>query len=113
MTQLGGSVNELKNDGLQMLSAGSWMNGLSKNKRSLLGSHTASSDHHKVILDLSVVNESSHRVDVLFGQIELGGGVGGVSSLSDSVDLLIHFGSLMVTELTASSDGPLNSGWMP
>lgn len=96
-----------------MLSAGSWVNCLSQNQRSLLGSNATSSDHDVVILNLSIMNKSSHWVDVLLGKIELGGGIGGVRSLSDSVDLLVHLGSLMVTELTASGNGPLDSGWVP
>lgn len=33
--------------------------------------------------------------------------------LTDSVDLLSWFGSVVITELTSSSDGPSGSFWMP
>lgn len=113
MSHLGRGVDELEDDWLEVLSAGSWVDGLSENEGSLLGSDTASLDHDEVVLDESVVHEASHGVDALLGEVELGGGVGGVSSLSDSVDLLVHLGSLMVTQLTASGDGPLDSGGVP
>lgn len=68
------------------------------------------------MVDDTVVGETSERGDVLFDSIGLGGGVvldtsDGASS--NSVDLLVEFSSVMVAELTGSSDGPLNGRWMP
>lgn len=62
------------------------------------------------------MGETSHRCNVLFGNISLGGSVvlGSSSfSLSDSVNFLVKFGSVEVTFLTSSGDSPGDSGWMP
>lgn len=89
------------------------MDGLSENQRSFLGTYTASSNHNVVVLYFSVVDKSSHWVDIFLGQIELCGGVGGIASLSYSVDFFVHLCSLVITELTASGNGPLDSAWVP
>jgi len=45
--------------------------------------------------------------------IEIGGGVALVSSLSNTVDLVVDRGTMMVTHLTSTADSPLDVGWMP
>ena len=48
---------------------------LAQGQYPLLGSDAASLDHDKVLLNHSVVRESTHGVDVLVGGIVLGRGV--------------------------------------
>lgn len=43
--------------------------GLSKGEDSLLGSGNTSLEDEEVVLDETVVRESSHRVDVLLGDV--------------------------------------------
>ena len=58
-----------------------------------------------------------HWVDVLLSDIVLGGGVvlsfGSQAGFSDTEDLLVDFGTVMVTLLTGTSNGELNAGRMP
>ena len=80
---------------------------LSQQHKSLLGANTAALDQQEIISHHTVVGETSQRGDVLFSEIGLSGGVvlgSGSFSLSDSVDLLVDFGSVEVTFLTGSGD---------
>merc|ERR1711976_1015946 len=67
---------------------------------SLSDAHAGSLDHDKVVLDFTVVWEATNWIDGFFGQISLGGTV-------------VEIDSVVVTFLTASSNGVGNSGWMP
>ena len=93
---------------------------LSKSKNTLLRSNTTSLDHDEILFDLSVVRESTHWVDGFVCQIVFGGGVVfdqlsilGVESITDVIDLLVDLGTVMVSLLTCTSDGELDSGRMP
>jgi hypothetical protein len=59
------------------------------------------------------MGETTEGSDGLIGKISSGGSRFGVITFGDSVNLLINFSSVMVTELTGSWDSPSNSGWMP
>merc|ERR1719237_1517067 len=66
--------------------------------------------------DNTVVGETTHWGNVLFGQIRFGAGIifSAISfSLTHSVDSLIAFSSMMVSTLTSSWDGILDFRWMP
>lgn len=92
------------------------MHGVSQNKLSLPDSDAASLEQQIIVVDHTVPDEATHRRDVLFGEIEVSGGVGpvfGAGCLSDSVDSLVGLSSVMEPELTGSGDGPLDVGWMP
>lgn len=113
MSQLRRSINELKLDLFEILSSDSWMKGLSENQRSLDWTNTTSFEDDEVVLNLSISNESSHRGNGLLGEIEVSGSIGWISTLSNSIDLLVHLSSMMVSHLTGSSNSPLDSRWMP
>ena len=77
-------------------------------------------DHQEILLDLSVVGEASHGVNGLVRQVVLGGGVVldklailHLVTLSDSVDLLVDLGSVMVALLTSSGHSVLDAAGMP
>lgn len=62
------------------------------------------------------MRESSHRGDALLGQVVLGGGVVhhllsilDMDTFSDSVNLLVHLGPVVVTLLTGTCHGELNT----
>jgi len=90
-----------------------WNERLSQSQNSLLGSNSASLEQQEVVLDDSVMWESSHWVDGLLGEIGLGGSGLLVSGLSDSVDLLVDLGSVMVSVLSSTWNREGNTGWMP
>lgn len=111
----GGGIDELKVDGSVGFVGSGSEDSLSEDKVSLPFSDAASLDHDVVVSDFSVVREASEGGDVLLGQIGFSGSV--VVDLSggsaDSVDSLVHVGSVMVTELTSSGNGPSDSLRMP
>lgn len=116
MAQLGRSIDELKVDGFEELPRSGGKEGFSEQKESLLGTNTASLDDDEIILNNTVVRETTQRSDVLLSDIGISGGVVlGSSSLAlaDSVDLLVQLGSVEVSGLTSSGNTPGNSSGMP
>lgn len=59
------------------------------------------------------MGESSEWGDLLVSDILLSGGAVSLRSVSDSVDLLVHFSSVVVSQLSGSGNTELDSGWMP
>lgn len=95
-------------------------NYLSQGENSFLRTHTASLDHHKVIVNLSIMWEATHRGDTLLGQVVLGSRIVqdflpilDMDAFSDSVNLLVHLGTMVETLLTCTSDGKLDTRRMP
>lgn len=83
--------------------------GLSEEKESLLGTDATSLQDEEVLSDDTVVRETTQRSNVLFSDIEFGGGVvldSAAFTLSDSVDFLVKFGSVEETFLTGSGNSP-------
>ncbi len=87
MSELGGGVDELEADLLESRALGVAHKRLTKGQDTLLGSDNAALEHEPVLIDNTVVGESSHRGDGLEGEIVLSGGVVLVRSLSNTVDL--------------------------
>ncbi len=99
-----------------MLSRGSGNQRFSQKDESLLGSNATSLNDDEVIINNTIVREASQWGDVLFSYIGISGGVvlGSTSgSLSDSVDFLVQFGSVVISALTSSGNTPGNSSGMP
>merc|ERR1711953_794841 len=117
---LGAGVDELELDLFKSLPLGVHQQGLTKGQHTLLGSNATSLDHDKVLLDQSVMGETTHGDDRLVSQIIIGSSVVlhklavlHVESITDVVDLLVDFGTVMVTLLTDTSNGELDSARMP
>jgi len=113
VSQLGRSIDELKVDFFVGGSGGLGQQTLSEHDDSLLGSDDASLNHDEVVVNNSVVGESSHGGDLLIGQVHGGGGVVALASVTDSVHLLVKFGSVVVTSLSGSGDCEPDSSGMP
>lgn len=120
VTELGGGIDALEVDLLQVLSLVVNQEWLSEEDWSLSHAHAGSLDHDEVVLDVTVVWEATNWVDALLGQISLGGTVVhvdlaalGLVAGAQSVDLLVDFDSVVVAFLTASSNGVTDSRWMP
>lgn len=117
VTDLGGGIDELKVDLFKSSSGNLGNQRLSKDKGSLLGTDAATLDEDEVFSDDTVMGETTQRSDGLFGQISSSGSVVSTTFVlntnTDSVDLLVHFSSVMVTQLTGSGDGESYSGRMP
>ena len=115
VTHLAGGIDELEVDFLEGSSRNLRKKRLSEGDDSLLGSHNTTLEHDEVLVDLTIVWETTHRSDGLLGQIVLGHSVVGIlaDGLTDSVDLLVDLSSVVETILTSSSNGEADSGWMP
>lgn len=104
MTSLGSSVDELELDLFEVVSGSHGPEGVSEGDDPLSGTGDTSLEHDKVVSDIGVSRPTTEGVDVLLRDVEVGRGVLGVRARSNSVDLLVHLGSLMVTVLTRSSN---------
>lgn len=116
VTDLGGGIDELKID-LGCMPRGSWLQErFSDGDLSLSWAHNTSLDEQEVLVDDTVVRESTKWGDVLDIWVIFGGGIvvnTTGSTSTNSVDLLVELGSVEVTTVTDSSNSPLNSRWMP
>lgn len=113
VTEFGRSIDETKVDGFEVLSGGVVHHRLSQDKRSLLNSNNGSLKHDPVLIDLTVVNKSTHGCDGLLSQISLSLARCLITSLSNAVNLLVKFGTVEVTLLTGTGDGGGDTGRMP
>ena len=115
VSHLGGGIDKLEVDLLGGVSRHLREERLSKSNDTLLGSHDATSNHDPVLVDLTIMGETTHGRDRLLSQIVLGHSVVWVftNSLTHSVNLLIDLSSVIETILTSSSDGIADTGWMP
>jgi len=120
VTELGRRVDPFQVDLLESLALGVGDEGFTEGQHTLLGADAAALEHDKVVLDFTVVRETTHWSDRFIGEIGLGGGVVLdefttvlVDPLSDTVDLLVDLGTVMVALLTRSGNRVGDSGWMP
>jgi len=86
---------------------------LSEGEDSLLDSGRGAFDHDEIFLDDTVVREATQGIDALLGEIDGGGTTVLVSAFPDAIDLLVDLGSVMVTVLTSTGNGPLDARRMP
>jgi len=120
VTEFGGGIDGFQVDLFQIFSFVVGQQWFSENDWSLSDAHAGSLDHDKVVLDFTVVWEASDWIDGFFSQIGFGGtvvhvdlAVFGLVAGTQSVDLFVDFDSVVVTFLTASSNGVTDSRWMP
>lgn len=113
VTVLGGGIDELQVDGLQVRALGHGHQRLSQGDGSLARASDASLDQQPVLVDHTVVGEATHRGDALLGQIRLGGGRLGVALLTDAQHSLVDLSAVVVTLLTSASHGRLYASRVP
>jgi len=113
VSQLGGSIDELDVDGLEVLPGGMVHQRLTKDQSTLLNSNSGTLEHDPVLVDLSIVGESSHRSDALLSKISSGTARAGISLLSNAVDLLVHLGTVEVSILTGTGHSSGHTCRMP
>jgi len=113
MTKLGGGIDKLDIDSLQVLPGRMNHHTLTHNKRSLLHTNNSTLEHNPVLIDLSVLDESSHGGDALLGKIGISLTRSLISLLSDTVNLLVKFSTVEVTILTSTCHSGGNTSRMP
>ena len=82
--------------------------GLAESDNALLDTGDGTLEHNEVVVDLSVADEATHGGDGLLGDIELGRGVTSVVTAANTVDLVVDRGTVVVTVLTSTGNGPLD-----
>ena len=65
------------------------------------------------MVDDTIVGEATHGGDCLAGKIKLGGCAILVLGSSNTVDLLVHLGTVMVSVLTGTRHSEHDARWMP
>jgi len=120
VTELGRGVDQRQSDLFGGDSLGLRDEGLADVEDALPDSDARAFEHDEVLLDHTVVRETSHGIDRLLGDVLLSSGVVAhqlalfhVESVSDAVDLLVDLGSVMITLLTDASDRVGHSRRMP
>ena len=111
MTKLGAGIDELDVEGSGL--ALGRVESLPEGQDPLLGSDGTTLQHDPVLGDDTIVRETTDGGDALLGVIVLGGGVVLLASLTNTVDPLVHLGTVMVSVLTGTGDGVLNTARMP
>jgi len=113
MSKFGRSIDELKIDLFEGRSRGLLMDALSESEDPLFDSSGGALDHHEVFVDDTVAREATHRGNGLLGKIDGSRSTVLVTSLRNAIDLLIDFGTVVITVLTGTGDGPLHATRMP
>lgn len=115
MTKLARSVDEFEGSrGLfEGRSSGWWGEGLSESEDTLLGTDDATLEDEEVVVDDTIVRESTHGVDGLLGNVRVSRSRSVRRSVSDSVDLLVELSSVVVSVLTSSRDSVSDVGRVP
>mmetsp|Transcript_16584 Transcript_16584/g.26910 ORF Transcript_16584/g.26910 Transcript_16584/m.26910 type:complete len:243 (-) Transcript_16584:709-1437(-) len=113
MSKLGTGINKLDVDYFLSSTRSSLNQSLTDGYASLLGPNNSSLNHNPVVLDNTISNKSTHWCNALVGKIVLGCARFFISSLSDSVDLLVALGTVMVTKLSSTWNSGSDASWMP
>lgn len=113
MTELGGGVDPLKVNLLSSLAGSLGVESFTESHDTLLDTGDGALDHNEVVLDLTVLDEATHGGDLLLGDIELSGGVTLVGALTNTVDLVVARGTVVVTVLTSTGHSPLDVARVP
>lgn len=113
MAELAGSIDELERNLFEGSTRSLREEGLAEGEDTLLGTNTAALDHDEIILDHTVVRETTHGVDALGSQVEFSATGLVVSAVADAVDLLVHFSAVVETVLTSTGTGETNVGRVP
>lgn len=71
--------------------------GFAEGNNTLLGSRDGALEEEEVVLDDTVVGETTQGSDLLLGDVLLGGGIVVLFAEANAVDLLVDFRSVVVT----------------
>jgi len=87
--------------------------GSAEGENALSGANYGTLQKQEVVSNDTIVRETSHWSDSLFGEVGFRGGVLDVGGFADTVDFLVDFGTVEVAVLTCTSDGVGDTGRMP
>merc|ERR1719203_770834 len=119
VSKLGGGIDELELNLFQSRARGLRKESLAQGDDTLLGTDNTTLDHDEVVVNNTVMRETTQGCDGLVGDISGGGGVvvnftilanGG---LADHVNLLVDLGTVVETVLTSAGNGELHARRVP
>jgi len=113
VTELGRGIDELELNLLESRTLGVGDEGLADGDNTLLGTSNTTLDHQEIFIDNTVVGETTHGSDSLLGDIILSSARLLVTSLANTVDLLVDLSTVMVTVLTSTGNRVHDAGRMP
>jgi len=86
---------------------------LTDREHTLLRSGHAPLEHQEVVLDDTIVRETTERCDGFVCRVGIGGTVLLVAGCTDTVNLLVELGTMMIAILTGTGDAEHDLAWMP
>merc|ERR1719245_1199373 len=113
MSKFTTSINEFNINVLEMFPARSNHQSFSDDERTLLNTNRTTLEHNPVIVDLTIMRETTHRCDTLFGQISLCHTGCVVTTFTNPVNFLVHLCAVEVSILTSTMYGATDTGRMP
>jgi len=120
VSHFGGGIDKGQFDGFHSGTGSLLEEGLSEGDWTLLGAHNTSLDHDEIVLDQTVVNETTDGVDGFVSDIGGGGSivahvlaVNSVVASSNAVDLLVDLRTVVVSLLSGSGHGEGHTRRMP
>jgi hypothetical protein len=90
-------VNELELDLFQILARRMCHEWLAYGYHTLPCSRYRTLQHQEIVLDYTIVGETTHRRDFFLGDIMLGRGIGFVFTRSNSVNLFVEFRAVVIS----------------
>lgn len=100
VSKLGARVDKFELDFFQIPTAGVDHQALADRDHALLGARDRALEHEEVVLDDTVVRESTQWRDRLVRRVRVGARVVRVLARSDAVDFLVEFGTVVVSIYT-------------
>lgn len=124
VAELGRGIDKLELDLLESRALDLRDESLAESKDTLDSTKSSTLDHDEVLVDLTILRETTERGDVLVSKIVGSGGVEargsdaltinqGASGSTNTVDLLVDLSTVEVTLLTSAGDGPLDTSRVP
>jgi len=116
VTKLGGGIDEFKVDVLVHPVLSAREDRLTEHNSALLGAHDLTLDEEVILINFTVVRETTQRSDVLLNSISRASSVI-LSTVNftntNVVDLLVDLGTGVVAALTDTANSPLNGSGVP
>jgi hypothetical protein len=113
MAKLAAGIDELEVNLLGTTAASVWHAWLAESEHTLANTNGGALEDDEVLLDDTVVWESTHGVDGLDSWISIAATRVLSTSSTNTEDLLVHLSTMMVAALTSARNTEGNVGWMP
>lgn len=104
MSKFGRSIDKFEIDLFKSRTSGGYMESLTKSDDSFLDTRAAAFDEDEIFINDTIMRKATHGGDTFFGKIKLSRGRGLIRSSSQTINLLVGFGTMMEAILTSTRD---------